>query len=97
VEAQVTIMMISLGRAVVALSICGLFLFSGPSWTIAADGPATAPPAPSPVTSIDQALAQVTSEDDSVRDAAIRVLVDQGDASLVPRLEAIRSLKLPRT
>jgi len=91
VEAQVTIMMISLGRAVAALSISGLFLFSGPSWTIAADGPVTAPPATSPVTSIEQALAQVTSEDDSVRDAAIRVLIDQGDASLVPRLEAIRA------
>jgi len=91
VEAQVTIMMISLGRAVTALSISGLFLFSGPSWTIAADGPVTVPPVPSAGTSIEQALAQVTSEDDSVRDAAVRVLIDQGDASLVPRLEAIRA------
>ena len=91
VEAQVTIMMISLGRAVAALSISGLFLFSGPSRTIAADGPITVPPATSAVTSIEQALAQVTSEDDSVRDAAVRVLIDQGDASLVPRLEAIRA------
>src|SRR6185369_153580 len=84
-------MMIYLGRAVAALSISGLVLFSGPSWTIAADGLTTDPPASSPVTSIEEALAQVTSEDDAVRDAAIRVLIDQGDDSLVPRLQAIRA------
>src|SRR4051812_42182774 len=83
-------MMISLDRVVAALSISGLCLFSGPSWAIAADGVATAAAAPSP-TSIEQALAQVTSEDDAVRDAAIRVLINQGDASLVPRLEALRA------
>ena len=56
-------------------------------WTIAADGPVAAPPA----SSIEQALTQVTSEDESVREAAIRVLIEQGDASLVPRLEEIRA------
>ncbi|MGH9423503.1 MAG: ABC transporter permease subunit, partial [Thermoanaerobaculia bacterium] len=80
-------MKISLSRTVAVLGMIGLFMFSGPSRAIAADGPDAAPP----VTTIEQALAQVTSEDDSVRDAAIRVLIDQGDASLVPRLEAIRA------
>jgi urea transport system permease protein len=79
-------MMISLGRTIAALGIMGLFLFFGTSRAIAADGPVSAPPA----SSIEQALSQVTSEDESVRDAAIRVLNDQGDVSLVPRLEAIR-------
>jgi len=40
---------------------------------------------------VEQALSQVTNEDQSVRDVAIRVLIDQGDVSLVPRLEAIRA------
>ena len=65
----------------------GLFLFSGQTWTIAADGPVAAPP----TSSIEQALTQVTSEDESVRDAAIHVLIEQGDVSLVPRLEDIRA------
>jgi len=62
----------------ILLGVVGLFLFSGQSWTIAADGPAAAPP----TSSIEeQALTQVTSEDESVREAAIRVLIEQGDAS----------------
>ena len=87
VEAQFTIMIISLGRTVATLGVVGLFLFSGPTWTIAADGPVASPPA----SSIEQALTQVTSEDESVREAAIRLLIEQGDASLVPRLEEIRA------
>ena len=71
----------------ILLGVVGLFLFSGQSWTIAADGPVAAPP----TSSIEQALTQVTSEDESVREAAIRVLIEQGDASLVPRLEEIRA------
>ena len=79
--------MISLGRTVAALGIVGLVLFSGQTWTIAADGPLAAPS----TTSIEQAITQVASEDESVRDAAIRVLIEQGDVSLVPRLEEIRA------
>jgi urea transport system permease protein len=79
-------MMIALGRTVAALSFA-LFLFSGHSWSIAAEGAVTAPPA----SSIEQALTQLTSEDESVRDAAIRLLIEQGDAGLVPRLEEIRA------
>jgi len=86
-EGQFTIVIISLGRTVAALGMVGLFLFSGQTWTIAADGPVAAPP----TSSIEQALTQVTSEDESVRDAAIHVLIEQGDVSLVPRLEDIRA------
>ena len=86
-EAWFNIMMISMARAVAVLGVIGLFLFSGPGWTIAADEPVSAPPA----SSLDQALAQITSEDESIREAAIRVLIEQGDASLVPRLEEIRA------
>ena len=80
-------MVISLGRTVAALSIVGLLLLFGPSRAIAADGPVTAPS----TSSIEQALTQLTSEDESIRDAAIRVLISQGDAGLVPRLEGIRA------
>ena len=86
-EGQFTIMMLSLGRMVAALSIAGLVLFSGQTWAIAADGPADAPQ----LSPVEHALSQVASEDESVRDAAIRVVIDQGDVSLVPRLEAIRA------
>jgi urea transport system permease protein len=79
--------MISLGRTVAVLSIVGLFLFSGQTWTIAAEGPVAAPP----TSSIEQALTQVTSGDESVRDAAIRLLIEQGDVSLVPKLDEIRA------
>ena len=80
-------MMMSPGRMVAALSIIGLALFSGQTWVIAADGPVDAPQ----MSPVEQALSQVTSEDQSIRDTAIRVLIDQGDVSLVPRLEAIRA------
>lgn len=80
-------MMIALGRIFVALSFMGLFLFSGQTWSIAAEGSVTA----SPTSSIEQALGQVTNEDESVRSAAIRLLIEQGDVSLVPRLEEIRA------
>ena len=87
VEALFTIMMISLARAVAVLGAKGLFLFFGPNWTVSADSPVATPP----TSSLEQALAQITSEDESVREAAIRVLIEQGDDSLVPRLEAIRA------
>ena len=74
------------GRIVVALSVV-LFLFSGQTLSIAAEGSVAAPP----ISSIEQALGQVTSEDESVRSAAIRLLIEQGDDRLVPRLEEMRA------
>lgn len=80
-------MIISLGRTGIAVGVAGLLLFSGPSWTLAAEESVAA----SQASPVEQALIQITSEDESLRDAAIRVLIDQGDVSLVPRLEAIRA------
>jgi urea transport system permease protein len=80
-------MMLILGRTVVALSVIGLVLFSGQTWSIAAEEPVVAPSS-SPLW---LPLKQITSEDESVRDEAIRVLIEQGDVSLVPRLEEIRA------
>jgi len=76
----------------ILLAVVGLLLFSGQTWAIAADGPVSAPPI-SPVAQVspvEQALSQVTSEDEAIREAAIRLLIDQGDASLLPRLGEIR-------
>jgi urea transport system permease protein len=49
---------------------------------------ATPPPAGSP---LDQALSQITSEDEAVREAALRLVIEQGDSTLLPRLEDIRA------
>ncbi len=77
----------------ILLVVVGLLLFSGQTWALAADGPASAPTI-SPVeqvSPVEQALSQVTSEDEAIREAAIRLLIDQGDASLLPRLGEIRA------
>ena len=70
-------MMIVQGRTVAVLSFL-LVMFSGQPQSIAGEG-------------IEQTLGQITSEDESVRDAAVRSLIEQGDVSLVPRLEEIRA------
>jgi len=53
------------------------------------------PPAASasvaPATPIEQALIDITSEDAGVRSAAAALLIEQGDASLLPTLDAIRA------
>ena len=41
--------------------------------------------------SIEQALLDVTSEDAVVRSKAVALLIEKGDASLVPKLDAIRA------
>ncbi|TKB65137.1 MAG: urea ABC transporter permease subunit UrtB [Nitrospira sp.] len=88
-EGVCTVMTLSLCRLVTVLGMVGLVLCSWQSWTIAADGPPVSSPSVS--SSLEQALNQVSSEDESVRNAAIRLLLEQGDATLVPRLEEIRA------
>ncbi len=73
--------------AQIVLIVIGLLFFFEHAWVRAADGPAKAPL----LSPVEQALAQVTSEEESVRDAAIRTLIEQGDVSLVPRLDEIRA------
>jgi urea transport system permease protein len=47
---------------------------------------------PSPVLSpLEQALSQIVSEDEAVREQALRVVIEEGDATLVPRLDEIRA------
>ncbi len=49
---------------------------------------AVPPPASSP---LEQALTQITSQDEAVRDAALRVVIELGDSTLIPRLDGIRA------
>lgn len=55
----------------------------------AAEGPRVKPAAP-PVSLIDQALADLSSEDQSTQEAAVLFLSERGDPSLLLKLEAIR-------
>src|SRR5262252_9489907 len=87
VKGSLTIVTIRNRCPQVALIAIGLLLFLDDNCVRAAGGSATAPP-PSPV---EQALAQVTSEDEAVREAAMRTLIELGDVSLLPRLEELRA------
>lgn len=73
-------------RTIVRVSVLGLLLLFGQAWANAAEESAVLQGSP-----LWQPLTQLTSEDESAREAAIRVLIEQGDASLVPRLEEIRA------
>lgn len=79
----------------IALSIL-LFLLvdSSPRSAFAADDevttPAAAPSAPA-LSTIEQALADLTSENPETRSAAVALLIEKGDASLIPKLDEIRA------
>jgi urea transport system permease protein len=76
--------------AVVLGAIVPIGLFS--PFAVAADaGSAAASASVAPATSIEQALINIKSEDAAVRSAAASLLIEQGDASLLPQLDAIRA------
>ena len=56
------------------------------SWVQGAGGPLLAPP----LSLVDRALADLSSGDQARQDAAVNVLIEQGDPSLLPKLEGIR-------
>ncbi len=47
--------------------------------------------APTPPPAVERALADLSSEDETVREAAVRTLIEEGDESLLPRLDEIRA------
>jgi urea transport system permease protein len=57
---------------------------------IATEGPRASTVAP-PLSLIDRALADLSSGDQAKQDAAVRVLSERGDSSLLPKLEEIRN------
>ncbi|BFU96051.1 MAG: Urea ABC transporter permease (fragment) [Nitrospira sp.] len=48
-------------------------------------------PTPAPSSSLDQALTQLTSDDETVRETALQTVIEQGDVGLIPRLDEIRA------
>lgn len=58
-----------------------------PGWANGAEGPVSAPPS----TGVEQALADLASENPAVQEAAVSALIERGDASLLPRLETVRA------
>ena len=54
------------------------------------DGRAASAPAPA-LSPLEQALSQIVSEDEAVREAALHTIAEQGDSSLIPRLDEIRA------
>ena len=54
---------------------------------MAAEGPAAAPPS----SEVERALTGLSSPDQAVQQAAVAMLIEHGDASLLPRLEELRA------
>ncbi len=62
-----------------------------PSPLAAEAGPPAASASGAPATPLDQALRDITSEEAAIRSAAAALLIEHGDASLLPQLDAIRA------
>ncbi|MBI3604148.1 MAG: urea ABC transporter permease subunit UrtB [Nitrospirae bacterium] len=68
---------------VLLLGLCSLWSSVGQVW--AEESVAAPPPA-----AVEKALADLSSDDPSVQDAAVLTLIEQDDAGLLPRLEELR-------
>ena len=68
----------------VVLCLLALLLGQPAAWAEVA----TTPPPPSV---LEQALTDLKSENEAARDAAVKVLIEQGDVSLLPKLDEIRA------
>ena len=68
----------------------GMLVLASVVWVPVGEGRAASAPAPA-LSPLEQALSQVVSEDEAVREAALRTITEQGDSSLVPRLDEIRA------
>ncbi|HMS86328.1 MAG TPA: hypothetical protein PKD12_22025, partial [Nitrospira sp.] len=76
--------------ALILLAIFPIGLLSASA--LAADAvPSATAESVSPATSIEQALIDVKSDDVAVRDKAVALLIENGDASLIPKLDEIRA------
>ena len=88
---HVTRLSYSGAAAIVTRLSLGVLWLAGLVWLVAAHGQAASPPPPPALSPLEQALSHITSEDEAVREAALRVVVEQGDSSVIPRLEDIRA------
>jgi urea transport system permease protein len=76
-------------KVVLGSMLLGVVSLLGAGQVIAAEGPRASTAAP-PLSSIDGALADLSRGDQAKQDAAVLLLSEQGDSSLLPRLEEIR-------
>jgi len=76
-------------KVALGIMLLGAVSLPGAGQVIAAEGPRVSTSAP-PLSLIDRALADLSSGDQARQDAAVNVLSEQGDPSLLPKLEEIR-------
>jgi urea transport system permease protein len=69
----------------------GLLVLTAVLCLVAGHGRAAVPPSVPALTPLEEAVSHVTSEDEAVREAALRTITEQGDSSVLPRLEDIRA------
>lgn len=89
-----------MSRGPCALAIALSIVLSGipnlSHWSVYAEDtgpvPTAVPSASNAVSLIDQALLDIQSDEADVRNAAAAVLIDKGDASLIPKLDEIREV-----
>jgi urea transport system permease protein len=76
-------------KAVLGIMLLGAAALWGAGQAIGAEGSRATTAAP-PLSLVDKTLADLSSGDQAKQDAAVRLLSEQGDSSLLPKLEAIR-------
>ena len=88
---HVTRLSYSGAAAIVTRLSLGVLWLAGVVWLVAAYAHAASPPLLPELSPLDQALSHITSEDEAVREAALRVVIEQGDSTVIPPLEDIRA------
>ena len=64
----------------------GLLVLAGIVCLVAGQARAAGSPPSPALTPLEEALTQIPSDDDAVREAALRVVIEQGDSTVLPRL-----------
>jgi urea transport system permease protein len=88
---HVTRLSCSGAAAIVKRLFLALLVLASAVGVVAGQGRAASPPPPPSLSPLDQALSQITSEDEAVREAALRVVIELGGSTVLPRLEDIRA------
>ena len=74
-------------KSLIGIGVIAACLWWCATESVAAEAQANVSPSPQ----LEQALVDVSSEQEGTREQAVRLLIEQGDASLLPRLEELRA------